>query len=101
MARIETFQAPGGTVNIEVPEDDGPSGAKDLTEIGRVVATMVEALGTELNNLPEDKIPGEILISFGVVALGRGSAAISLNEDSANFRVRFKWSGEAPLEDFG
>lgn len=101
MARIETFQAPGGTVNIEVSEDDGPSGAKDLIEIGRVVAAMVEALGSELNNLPEDKIPGEIVVSFGVVALGRGAAAISLNEENANFRVRFKWSGEGIPEDFG
>ena len=43
VAKIETFQAPGGTVSIEVSEEDGPSGPKDLAEVGRVVAAMVEA----------------------------------------------------------
>ncbi|SFM82477.1 hypothetical protein [Nitrosomonas communis] len=100
MARIVTFQAPRGTVNIEVSEEDGPSGTKNLSEVARVVAAMVEALGAELNKLPEEKIPGEILVSFGVVTFARGSAAISLNEEKANFRIRFKWSGEGMPEDF-
>lgn len=100
MPTVTTFEAPGGTVHIEVSDEEGPSGARDLVEAGRAVAAIVSALGAELNNLDEANAPGEIVVSFGVVAMARGAWAVSLNEENANLRVRFKWTGAGP-EDLG
>lgn len=93
MAKIETFESRGGAIHIQVVDEDGPNGAKDVNEIARIFSNMGESFGLQMEQLAKlDNPPGEIVISYGVKVFAGGAAVVSLNPDDANFRIELKWN---------
>lgn len=101
MAQTQTFQAPGGTIQIEVAETEGRGGAKDTVELGRVIGALAAMLSSELGRIEFDNAPTDIVVRFGVNALARGAFAIAANEQDANFRIAMTWSGDDDIERLG
>lgn len=94
MAELQSFTTSGGeTVWMEVQSPGG--GSPSLEEGLRPVAALAGALVRQIAQLPEEQVPDEMEVSFGLVAVDQGRFAVSRGSDGASLRVTLRWSGDA------
>lgn len=100
MATYREFSDVQG-LRAEIEDSAGGAGSDpSLGGLLQSLATVVAAAAGQLGQLPAERRPTELSLSFGLRAVG-GGFAVPLEADAANFRVALVWSQEpaAPEPD--
>lgn len=87
-------------VLVEIDMDAVEAGGKggNLAASFRTITEVALACSEAVGQLPEEKKPSEIEVTFGLKALSSGKLAVTVNEPNANFKVRLKWGGGTGVE---
>jgi hypothetical protein len=94
MAEIKAFFEASSSVRIEA-EGAGPgTSSAYATDFFGALSSIAEAVVAQVNRMPREQRPADLTIGFGLKALSGGGFAVSLNQDTANFRISLSWRTE-------